>query len=490
MASASTAPQHRVVAAVAAHGAEPAQIDTSLRVPVLFSIAAGLLWLFVAIAFGLASSFKLQNPEFLANCEWLTYGRVTPAATNALFYGWGVNAAVAASLWIFARLSGSTLRYGNLLLVAALFWNLGVTVGIGGILYGDSSGIEGLEMPKYVGPFLLISFALMTVWLLDVFRNRRYSHVYISQGYILGAMFWFPWVFAVAQLMLNFVPVRGTVQSIVNAWYVHNLLTLWFGSVGLAAIYYLLPKVTGKAIDAYYLAPLGFWSYALCNSWMGTQRLLGAPVPAWVQAAGAASAFMAIVPLMIISINLFGSFKAGWSAVKESAALKFCAFALLSYLVSSLLTIILSVPSWAAGLSLTLFAESQVHLTFVGFFTMAAFGAIYFFAPRLTLKAWPSAGLIKAHLWLSILGTLVIFFALAAGGAKQGSELANAGRPVLQIVQDLNSYFLMHAVGLGLLGLGQVAFLVNFVKLLTAKRAPNVSASTLFRSAPQMEVTA
>jgi cytochrome c oxidase cbb3-type subunit 1 len=199
---------------------------------------------------------------------------------------------------------------------------------------------------------------------------------------------------------------------------------------------------------------------------------------------------MSLVPLMIISINLYSTLGRNLGALKGSAALKFGAFALLAFTLSSIQTIITSVPSGAAALQLTLFTQSQLQLAFVGFFSMAAFGVIYYFVPRLSLKAWPSAGLITAHFWASAIGIAVVAIALAVGGAQQGEELAHANTPILEIVEHLKPFFFARTVGTALFALGQLAFLVNFLKLLATRSASEVSASQLFRPAPSMEVTA
>ena len=48
-----------------------------------------------------------------------------------------------------ARLSAAALRSGGWLLVAASFWNLGLTLGLIGILTGASTSYELLEMPRF-----------------------------------------------------------------------------------------------------------------------------------------------------------------------------------------------------------------------------------------------------------------------------------------------------------------------------------------------------
>ena len=70
-----------------------ANIDRSLRHPVMFFFASGAAWLAVAIVLGFIASYKVHDSDFLAGIKFLNYGRVYPAHINVLFYGWGCQAA-------------------------------------------------------------------------------------------------------------------------------------------------------------------------------------------------------------------------------------------------------------------------------------------------------------------------------------------------------------------------------------------------------------
>ena len=134
---------------------EQIEIDASAKWPVLVFFGSALLWLLLGGLMQLASAMQLHQPGFLAGCEWTTHGRLAPAAQNALVYGWGMNAAFAFGLWLMARLSATTLRHGGWLFVAAIFWNVGLVLGLGGILGGYSTSFELLEMPRFVSLLLL-----------------------------------------------------------------------------------------------------------------------------------------------------------------------------------------------------------------------------------------------------------------------------------------------------------------------------------------------
>ena len=184
--------------------AELREIDASTKWPVIVFLLSGLVWLLVGTGFALISSIKLHTPEFLGDYEWLTFGRARTAHLNAVVYGWSTNVAFAVAFWLMARLSRAQLRHAGLLIIAACFWNLGVTIGIVGILAGDSTSIEWLEIPPYATPLLFVAYALIGVWAVITFRFRKSEHIYVSQWYLLAALFWFPWLYSIAQIMLIF----------------------------------------------------------------------------------------------------------------------------------------------------------------------------------------------------------------------------------------------------------------------------------------------
>src|SRR5829696_6662077 len=80
------------------------EIDLSCRPPLMLYFGSGLVWLFAGTLVALIASIKLHGPGFLGNVPWLTYGRLEPAATNALVYGFAMQSAFGVLLWMMCRL--------------------------------------------------------------------------------------------------------------------------------------------------------------------------------------------------------------------------------------------------------------------------------------------------------------------------------------------------------------------------------------------------
>ena len=191
------------------------RIDASCRGPVLMFFASSVIWLLVGTLAGLLASLKMHHPWLLADHAWLTFGRIRPLHLNLVAYGWGAMAAVGTMLWLMCRLSRTALRYPALPVLSCVVWNVGIVVGSLELLFGHSNGIEWLEFPSRAALIIFVAFGLNVVWTAITFGAREEPHVYVSQWYILGAIFWFPWLYAATNILLitgstNLVASAGT----------------------------------------------------------------------------------------------------------------------------------------------------------------------------------------------------------------------------------------------------------------------------------------
>ncbi|MBC2603090.1 cbb3-type cytochrome c oxidase subunit I [Puniceicoccus vermicola] len=441
-------------------------IDSSMKVGGVFFVCCGVAWLLIGSLLGFAASFKLHNPDFLASIPELTFGRVRSAHLNAMTYGWANNAVFAVGLWIMARLCRAPVRHGGLLIIAGAMWNIGVLIGVRGILFGDMTSVEWLEIPTYITPVLALSYALIGVWGILAFHHRKGEHVYVSQWYILGALFWFPWIYTVAQMLIFFAPARGTVQAITNWWFAHNVLGLWYTPVGLGAVYYLIPKILGRPIHSYYLSILGFWSLALFYNWAGVHHLIGGPIPLWLQTAGIVGSIGMVIPVVVVAVNhhmtVTGCFRQVWN----SPTLRFIVFGAVSYTAVSLLGSMMAIPEVNVVTHFTHFTVAHAHHGAYAFFTMVMFGSIYFMVPRLIQREWPSATLIRIHFWTCGLGVGIYIVGLSIGGWMQGMMMNNPEIPFLEIVQYMVPWLMSRSVAGILMTIGHCAFAINVAWIL------------------------
>ncbi len=449
-----------------------AEIDASCRVTVLLFFLSALVWLLIGTVLALITSWKMHSPDFLASWSWLTFGRVRPAHLNTVVYGFATESAIGVSLWLMCRLCRTPLMYQWVILLAAVFWNIGLTIGVIGILAGDSTSIEWLEIPAYASPILFFSYALIGVWAVITFRFRRRFHLYVSQWYLLAALLWFPWLYSAANIMLVMQPVRGTVQAAVNWWFAHNVLGLWFTPIGLAAVYYFIPKVIGRPIYSYYLSMLGFWSLALFYNWNGMHHLVGGPLPAWLITVSIVASVMMTIPVVVVGINHHMTMVGHFHKMKYSPTLRFIVFGGMSYTVASLGGVVLALRSVSEVTHFTHHTISHAHIGMYAFFTMVMFGSMYYIVPRLTQREWPSARLIYLHFWGTALGIVLYTVPLGFGGILQGLAMNNPDIPFLAVVKLTLPYLEVRTASGFLLAIGHIAFLINFVWILVRQYGP------------------
>ncbi|MFQ3670707.1 MAG: cbb3-type cytochrome c oxidase subunit I [Verrucomicrobiia bacterium] len=460
---------------------ERAAIDASCRVPVLVFFGSAIFWLLIGTLLALIASIKLHTPGFLDEWSFLTFGRVRPAHLNAVAYGWASSAALGVAIWLMARLCRVPLRNQKLILGAGVLWNLGISVGILAILGGQGTSIEWLEFPSYVTFILFAAYALVSIWAIDMFVNRKPGHIYVSQWYLFAALFWFPWLYATANIMLILTPVQGSTQAIINWWYGHNALGLWFTPVGLAAAYYFIPKVTGRPVHSYYLSILGFWSLALFYSWNGGHHLIGGPLPVWITTASIVASFMMVIPVITTAINHHMTMRGNFRMLASSPTLRFVVFGAMAYTVASLQGSSMAVRSLNKITHFTDYTIGHAHLGLYAFFTMIMFGSMYYIVPRLVGWEWPSAKLIKVHFWCTAIGIIFMVGVLSIGGVIQGLALNDAEINFMAVLSLVDPFRWMRTASGLLITVGHVAFAVLFVMMIAriggAQKGPTLFAS-------------
>lgn len=449
-----------------ARRAQLAEIDASCKWPVLFLFSNALLWLVAGSMLALIASWKMHWPEMMTSAAWMTFGKVRPAHLNTVVFGFASQAAIGVSIWLMCRLCRVPLLQGGLVVLATFMWNVGLTIGVIGILAGDSTGIEWLELPPYASPILFASYGLLAIWAIVTFRYRREPHLYVSQWYILAALFWFPWLYSAASMLLVMEPVRGTVQAAVNWWFAHNVLGLWFTPIGLAAIYYFIPKVIGRPIHSYYLSVIGFWTLALFYNWAGIHHLIGGPMPAWLITVSVVASVMMVIPVVAVAINQHLTMMGHFSKLKDSPTLRFIVFGAMCYTLVSLQGSSMAIRELNRVTHFTHYTIAHAHLGLYAFFSMVMFGSMYFIVPRLTLREWPSSGLISLHFWTTAIGITVYVGALTVGGILQGMAMNNPDVAFLKTVEITKPYLVARTWAGALMTVGHIAFGLHFLRVL------------------------
>ena len=444
------------------------RVEATLRFPVIMFLSSAVFWLIAGSFLGCLAAWKLVVPSLLDGSAWLTYGRIQPAAENALLYGWASQAGIGLGLWLLARLGRTSLGSERLLVAAGPFWNLGVLLGVCSILAGDGHAFRGLEFSGAAAFILLIAYACIGVWSLILLRDRSSGGLYVSQWYLLSAFLCFPWLYATANMLLVWRPVQGSAQGAIAAWFWGSLIWLWLVPLALATVYYLVPRIARRPLRAYPSSVLAFWFLIFLGGWTGTRHLIGGPVPAWMVSAGVAAGIMMLIPATIIGINTLGALGGRFTA--QSPVVSFTVLGLACFtgvVFQGAATPLISVVTHFSDYSM---AESILVL--FGFLSAAFFGAIYYALPRFTGADFPRIAATR-HFWFSACAMGTMFVALAFGGMIQGFALYDPGVDFMSSVNLAEPFRAVYAVGYLIFLASCLGFAASFTRnLLGAIREP------------------
>ena len=395
-----------------------AKIDASCRVPMLALFGGAALWLVLGLALAVIASLTFHQPEMFAHCPCLTYGHAQAAANDLLVYGFAVPAALGVILWIFARLSRVELVLFPLPVLAAHLWHLGVLVGVGAILTGNSSGFNWLEFPRASAMLLGVAFVLIAISAVATFAQRQDRELYPSHWFLLAALLWFPWIYSTANLLIvtNW-PVRGVTQAVIGWWFTNNFIFVWLTLVGLGIAFYFIPKISGQPLKSKFYALFAFWTLMFFGTWAGIPA--GAPVPAWLPVMSQFASLMLVIPILAVAIVLVKTLR---GANVKCMGGTFCHFRFgsLMFLVSALMLVAAACPQYSRVLEFTWFGPAQAQLHILGFATLILLGAIYEILPRVMGAELPFKKLVPVQFFLSIIGVVLLVIPLAIAGVKQG----------------------------------------------------------------------
>ena len=164
---------------------------------------SALSWLLLATVFGLIASLKFHMPQFLAGVPGLTYGVVAALQANCALYGFALQAGIAFLLWMFVRMGRTPAASPIGMTIAAGFYNVAVTIGVLGMLAGDSTGFQNFEFPPYAAWTMWICFIVMGIITVLTYSNRDEQQTYPSQWFGITSLFWFAWICGLVHLPLS-----------------------------------------------------------------------------------------------------------------------------------------------------------------------------------------------------------------------------------------------------------------------------------------------
>jgi len=261
-------------------------------------------------------------------------------------------------------------------------WNLALLGGLVTLLAGVNRGPQ--EYREWVWPLAVILAAAV---LIDGYvayptvAARALPEVYVSNWYILGAFCYLPILYVTSYLPFY----QGSIgNTVVQGYYMHNAMGMWFTQLALGVSYYAIPRLLGRPVYSYALGVLGFWTNLLFYPLIGAHHFIFSPVPWWLQSTAILFSVGMMVPVWAGTGNLLLTFKGGHGAVRRSYALPFFVVGLIGYGLSSTQGTIEAFRTANIYLHFANFTVGHSHAAMYGFIVFIAWGAVYGLVPRLT----------------------------------------------------------------------------------------------------------
>ncbi|VVM05648.1 partial cytochrome c oxidase cbb3-type subunit I, partial [Methylacidimicrobium cyclopophantes] len=291
----------------------PDEVAYPLRSPLLWLVGPAVVWLWVATILALLGSLKLVDPRFLGGWGWLAFGRISPAAFLSFVYGFGIPMGLSAALWSVTQGGRLSLPGGRRWFVASSFlWNLGLWIGITGVLAGESRSLSWLGLPTFSLPSLGLAYVLSAGWLVAA-MVRRWEEISIAARFFLLGLVWIPWAGGAAALLLHDPAVRGVAIGSLEWWFNDGLLYAGLGAFAIGIVYLLSPLCLGRSAAFPGLGRRAFWIWAVFANLSGTAHLVGGPFPLWMISLGVSSRFLLWVAAVAIGIGF-------WEAARRRPA--------------------------------------------------------------------------------------------------------------------------------------------------------------------------
>lgn len=440
-------------------------IEPELTRLILWYLGCAVFWLIFGTTVGEYVGIKFVAPD-LDHISWLSFGRLRPVHTNAVFWGWASMAMMGLAYYVVPRISNAPLAsirtgYYSLVLI-----NTSVILGSITLMAGINNG--GGEYREYTWPVMaLFGIAIIiSIWnFLKTIARRSNKEIYVSNWYIISAMM-FLLVIAVVAYWPSWQ--NGLGETIVQGYYMHQGVGMWFMLFNLGLMYYFLPQQLNKPIYSYSLGILAFWAQILFYTLIGTHHFIFSAIPWWLQTIAIVGSAGMVIPVIAGTTNFLMTFNGSWHKLSGSYTLPFYLIGVIFYFTGSLQGTAEAFRFTNLIWHFTDFTVAHSHLTMYGIITFMLWGFIYTLVPRLTGKE-PSQIIVGAHFWLALIGLLFYTFPLMYGATLRGLMWMEGTKSFIESVELMAPYWLWRAIGGSLMWLSHILFAFNFYVMVKSK---------------------
>jgi len=436
-------------------------IDPQLSKLVLAYLSCAAGWLLLGTSIGEYLGIKFVAPD-ADHLSWLSFGRLRPVHTNMVFWGWASLGMLGLGYYIVPRVSNTplySLKKG--------WWSLGLinaTVLIGSLSLMAGINNAGGEYREYTWPVMAL-FAIGLILTLQNFlktvANRTTKAIYISNWYIISAI-----IFVLVIAIIAYLPwwQNGLGETIIQGYYMHMGVGMWFMFFTLGIVYYFLPQQLNKPIYSYSLGILAFWSQILFYTVIGSHHFIFSSIPWWLQTVAIIGSMGMIIPVTAGATNFLLTINGSWSSIGNSYTLPFFLTGIIFYFTGSMQGTAEAFRSTNLIWHFTDFTVAHSHLTMYGIITFFIWAGAYALVPRLTGKEAPQIA-VGTHFWLALLGLLFYTIPLMWGATLKGI-LWGQGKPFIDGVVLMAPYWLWRAIGGSLMWSSHLVFCYNMYRMI------------------------
>ncbi|HYE76414.1 MAG TPA: cbb3-type cytochrome c oxidase subunit I [bacterium] len=422
-----------------------------------------LIFLPLGVTYGLFSATHFINPAWVEGMPWLQFGRMRPVHIHLVAFGWLSMAYVGAMYYMVPKMCKTPLwsdKLGKITAVAHFAW---VWAAVFCLSNGISEGREYAEAPWFLDYVFLVYLLAVATNIFMTIANRRQKRLYVSIWYFTGTLIWFPCVYILGNRA--FLRLDGLNDAIANWFYGHNILGLWFTTVGVGMAYYLLPLLIRRPIYSHKLSMIGFWAIALFYAPVGTHHILQSPVPYWLKSLSVVASIGLLVPVLTVLFNFFLTLDKKWPQGYANYTLRFLMTGMVNYLFTCTQGPFQATRWVNWYIHFTQWVVAHAHIALLGTFSYFSFAAIYYIVPRLVGRPIFSRPAMAWHWWLTTIGFTAFFWALTIAGLVTSAGW-RYGMPQQQWVQASYPEMVVRWIGGVMIVVGQYIFVWNIFRTL------------------------
>lgn len=444
-----------------------------LKKIVIYYIGAATLWLVLGTLVGQYLGMKFLWPE-MDSQSWLSFGRLRPVHTNMVFWGWSSLAMIGLGYFVIARTSNIKIYNYKWAWYAWGLINATVILGSLCLMAGINNG--GGEYREYIWPVMLLFAIGLVITFINFYKTvatRKISEIYISNWFILASLLW-----TIVLAIIGYLPFyqNGLGETVIQGYYMHQGVGMWFMTFTLGLVYYFLPSALNKPIYSYSLGVLAFWTQMFFYTMIGTHHFVFSPLPWWLQTVAIVFSAGMFIPVVAGTTNFLMTMKGSWNHITKSYVLPFFLVGTIFYFVGSTQGSLQAFRFTNYVWHFTDFNVAHSHMTMYGIIAFFLWASIYAILPKLTGKE-PSQVFVGAHFWLAFIGLFAYMVSLMAGGTYKGLSWID-GDPFIESVILMKPYWVWRAIGGSLMLASHLVFAYNFYYMVKDYRRVKPSTKT------------